>query len=297
MASPETRVDKDSRHDSRRAGVELPHGSALHPSRPRELLEEHLDRLRSYLQRPEEEIDAGLVRDTLFDLSADIRSGTFMLRSGDYRWILERLTSIYAEGFGSRARYPLTVTAAAYAQVIETISNAYPDQDYGEAVGQLFCYMSRLFRTRERSWKAVYRHIRSIPDTVEAKQLLNRALFVEIQEWAEAGVDNLFSIRRDIYEKIEKLSAGIEDLDRSIEKLGYTRIHLRQTEFGVFGPNVIDLDQARRKRMTASLDRERRGLVEARKGEESVVALIESDIREFEKKLRNTRRAYFVRLV
>jgi hypothetical protein len=263
----------------------------------REILAGHLDRLLIQLDRPEAAVDTSLARETLMDLSADIVSRTSIFRSSDYRWILDRLTCVYGRGFGRRVQEPLVATAAAYGQVIETISNACPEQDYREAVGQLFCYMSRLFRNREDSWKLVYRHILAIPDAVAAKQLLNGALFVEIQEWAEAGVDNLFSIRRDLYERIATLTTRIEDLDRRILDLVRGAQRPRRMKTGFVGSNVIDLQEARDKRLIVTLERERLGLMEAREGEESVVAFVESDIREFEEMLRSTRRAYFVRPV
>ena len=60
---------------------------------------------------------------------------------------------------------------------------------------------------------------------------------------------------------------------------------------------MIDLQEVRDKRLITTLEHERRGLMEDREGEKAVVALVESDIREFEEMLRSTRRAYFVRTV
>lgn len=264
---------------------------------PRKIIEAHLDRLLALLALPGTAIDTSLVRETLLDLSADIRYGSSSFHSNDYRWILTHLTRTYARGLDRRTQDPFTATAAAYAQVIETLSHLFPGQDYSEAVGQLFCYMSRLFRAQEHSWKAVYKHILSIPESVEAKRLLNRAYFVEIQEWAEAGVDNLFSIRNNLCEKIAALAARIDRLERRIAKIADASTRPVRAGTAVNGSNVIDFAEARRKRLIRLLEHRRAELTEEKNGEESVLGFIESDIREFENKLRNTRRAYFVHTV
>jgi hypothetical protein len=267
------------------------------PGRSGELIGERLSQLGVVLSRPDASIDSREIEGMLLLLSADIRSGCSELASSDYRRIIERLTEIYAQGFGQRAGDVFTTTADSYAQLIETISRAYPVYDYSEAVGQLFCYMSRLFRTGKNGWKAVYEHLLSIPDSVEAKQVLNRAFFVEIQEWAEAGVENLFSIRKDLYEKIGNIEVKIEGLGRRIEKIAGPRQLSDQASAAPAGSNIVDLAQARRNRLVESLRLRRRRLMEEKQNEETIVGLIESDIHEFEKKLRATRRAYFIHAV
>lgn len=259
------------------------------------ILEGHLDRILFQLARPNGRIDIALVRAMLLALSADIRSRADLFHGSDYNWILRQLTGIYARGLGRRTNEPYRTTAAAYAQVIETISHACPGQDYCEAVGQLVGYMVLLFQTRENSWRLVFEHILSIPDAVEAKQLLDRAFLVEIQEWAEAGVENLFSIRADLYEKIGGLQVRIESLERQIGLL--ERGLGARKRRAAFRANVIDLERVRTQRRIASHLHARRVLEEEKRTEESIVALIESDIREFEDKLRKTARAYYLRSV
>lgn len=272
-------------------------GSPALARRSRKRIEEVLNQLGAQLTRPDELIGASEIDDMLLLLSADIRFGAPELASSDYRWIVDQLTGIYAQGFEQRPGDLFTKTARSYAHLIETISRAYPGNDYSEAVGQLFCYMSRLFRTRKHDWKAVYEHLLSIPDSVEAKQMLNRAFFAEIQEWAEAGVENLFSIRMDLYEKIGAIKDQIRRLDRRIEMtLGGIQLP-EQTSSARAGTNVVDLAAARRERLIGSLRFKRQRLLEEKDDEEIIVGLIESDIREFEDKLRATRRAYFIYLV
>ena len=263
----------------------------------RKILEARLDQLGAQLSGPEAAADAGKISTMLLALSDDIRSGFPLFTSNDYRWVLTRLTEIYAQGFGRLKRDAFANSAADYAHVIETISREYPGHDYSEAIGQLFCYMSRLFRTRKNGWKAVYEHILSIPESVEAKQLLNRAFFVEIQEWAEAGVENLFSIRKDLYEKIAEIGTKIEALDRQIEQFEGEQTPANQTRPSAAASNVVDLAAARKKRHILQLEQQRRKLVVDKEDEDVIVGLIESDIREFEDKLRATRRAYFIRSV
>ena len=263
----------------------------------RKILETRLDQLGAQLSGPDAAADAGRISRMLLALSEDIRSGSPLFTSNDYRWVLTRLTEIYAQGFGQLKRDAFANSAADYAHVIETISREYPGHDYSEAIGQLFCYMSRLFRTRKNGWKAVYEHILSIPDSVEAKQLLNRAFFVEIQEWAEAGVENLFSIRKDLYEKIAEIGTKIEALDRQIEQLEREQTPVNQKSPSAAASNVVNLAAARKERHILQLEQKRRKLVVDKEDEEVIVGLIESDIREFEDKLRATRRAYFIRSV
>jgi len=295
MSYSETAIGTKTRREPESPGQALGADVERLLDESRRVLEGHLDRILSQLARPCARIDIARLRGMLLALSADIRSRTHVLHDSDYRWVLRQITGIYAQGLGRRPKEPYTITAAAYAQVIETISQAYPAQDYCEAVGQLVGYMVRLFQTQENSWRRVFEHILSIPDAVEAKQLLDRAFLVEIQEWAEAGVENLFSIRADLYEKIRGIQAKIAGLD--------LRIRVLQRALRVpsvprrFGPNVVDLAQVRVRRRIAALLRSRQALEAERRAEESIVALIESDIREFEEKLRQTARAYYLRSV
>jgi hypothetical protein len=285
----EPNADSPLQEQSRRAGPRsLPSGSG-------KLIGERLKRLEAQLSNPDIAIDAREIEDMLLLLSADIRTGSSELASGDYRRIVEHLTEIYAQGFGRQAGGVFYATADSYAHLIETIIRAYPGHDYSEAVGQLFCYMSRLFRARKSGWKAVYERLLSIPDAIEAKQVLNRAFFVEIQEWAEAGVENLFSIRKDLYEKIGKIESRIGALDRRIEEIAGPSGFREQASSTQQVSNVVYLEQARRRRRVEPFRARRRRLVEEKEDEETIVGLIESDIREFEDKLRATRRAYFIR--
>jgi hypothetical protein len=297
MAKSKKDVGNDRQRVTRLAGAAA-HQGALHPrSLSRRNLEEQLNRLLGEFSQPERSIDTARIREILLKLDADIRSGYEVFQNNDYRWILERLTRIYGQGLTSQRQDPFTATAADYAQVIETLSHVYPKQDYSEAMGQLFCYMSRLFRTQERSWKAVYTHILSIPESVEAKRVLNRAFFLEIQSWAEAGVENLFSIRQDLSDKLSELRTKIDRMDRRIATIAGEPSVRQETGSAAHGRNVIDFAMARKRRLIQSLERRRNALDEEKVDTESVFGLIESDIREFEEKLRITRRAYFLRAV
>jgi len=264
----------------------------------RRSLEAQLNRIGVQLAQPDEAIDAALVRQMLLELCASLRSESAVAQGSDYHWALRGLTQIYAQGLGPKAREPITATAAAYAEVIETITREYPAQDYSEAVGQLFRYMNRLFRKKQSGWKAIYEHILSIPDSVEAKQVLNRAFFFEIQEWADAGVDNLFAIRADLCHKMRDLKSRIQGIDQRITRIANETNQTEQADKALARNfNVIDLARVRRSRLIASLQRKRKILRDQQEDEESIAALIESDIREFEEKLQNTRRAYFLRPV
>lgn len=297
MPYPETKIGRGQNpstgsplhEQTQRAGSRWP------PSGSGKLIGERLNRLETQLSSPDTAIDSCEIEDMLLLLSADIRTGSSELASVDYRRIIEHLTQIYARGFGQQAGGVFNATADSYAHLIETIIRAYPSHDYSEAVGQLFCYMSRLFRARKNGWKAVYEHLLSIPDAVEAKQVLNGAFFVEIQEWAEAGVENLFSIRKDLYRKIGKIERKIEALGRQIEKIVGPSDSPKQTSSTQKASNVVDLAQARSKRRVELLRVRRQQLMEEMENEETILGLIESDIREFEDKLRATRRAYFIR--
>lgn len=266
------------------------------PGRSRAVLEDYLTVLSTELSETNGFVDVGRVQEMLLEISSFLRAEGAGIGGDDYRRTLDRLTEIYARGIPQTASQGFKLTAAGYAGVIETVSRAYPGYDYGEAVGQLLCYMMRLFKAGNGGWKTVFQHVLAMPDTVKAKQWLGQTYFWEVQEWAEAGVDNLFSIRREICERIAGVAAKETEIGREIEKMERDLRADRQKKAGT-GANVIDLAQKRGARALESLRRNRQGLVEEKAANELLVGLIDDDIREFEDKLRDMRRAYYVRLI
>lgn len=265
--------------------------------KPRRILEAHLARILVHLKGTDMQRDSAHARGLLLDLSAEIRSESSKFRGSDYRWVLNELTAIYAQGFGRRSRESFTTTAAAYARVIEDMSRTFPDQDYCEALGQLFGYMISLFRQEKEGWKSIYESILSVPDSVAAKKFLDRTLLLEIRDWTEAGVGNLFAIRADVYGKIADIQARIEGLDREITQAEAEAGVSPSSGTALSEGKVVQLASVRARLRLGVLRQRRQGFEEAKRNEEAIVHLIESDIREFEDKLRRIARCCFLRAV
>lgn len=287
-AGPQQRPALARRRDQGDAG--------LCPSRARGVLDDYLALLSRELAETNALVDVVQVQETLLALSSFLRFAYPGIAGDDYRRILDRLTEIYALGIPQTASQGFKMTAGGYAGVIETISHAYPTYDYGEAVGQLLCYMIRLFKAGSSSWKTVFEHVLAMPETVEAKRWLGQPYFLQVQEWAEAGVDNLFSIRQGICERIGELAAKERERGREIAASERDLLADRQKQPRTAG-NVIDLAQRRGARAIDRLRRERQILIEEKAAKEFLVGLIDDDIREFEGKLQAMRRAYYLQLV
>ncbi|MEJ1298205.1 MAG: hypothetical protein RPU64_06965 [Candidatus Sedimenticola sp. (ex Thyasira tokunagai)] len=273
-------------------------GSCVTPQKSRQILADYLAYLERELSVENVLINVGQVQEMLLEVSCIIRSGRANIAPQEYRIILKRLTAIYAEGFIAHGtKDAFSITAVDYADVIEAISGAFPDFDYSEAVGQLLYYMNRLFTLRKSGWMTVYEHIISMPDSIKAIQLLKEEYFLEIQKWAEEGVDNLFQIRKDLAQRMDTLDQEVAEIGIKIKRIEDRLESRRYSSKSRRGAVIFDLAAEREKKEINLLIDERDQRRDESEGKEQIIELIESNIREFEIKLKETRRAYFVRLV
>ncbi len=269
----------------------------LAPGKSQQILVDYLDYFESELLNQTPTANISQIQEMLLELSCVIRSRNARLIPGEYSNFLQRLIHLYGEGFSQTSSDAFLVTAADYADVIEAISKACPNYDYSEALGQLLRYMSNLYKGRKSSWKTVYEHILSMPDSITAVQMVKTEYFGEIQQWAEEGVGNLFQIRKDIYQRIEEL----EQQANTIEKLIDTEESILATETTapkVFGQaQIINLAEKRAQKRIEALHVDLATNAREILSQGELVALIESNIQEFDDKLLEARRAYSIRLV
>jgi hypothetical protein len=236
-------------------------------------------------------------RRALADLAGLVHSEGSVAATRDYDSFLRTLTRLYADGCEQRANRACTNTAAGYAAVIGAISRRHPGFDYTDTLGQLLELMTRLFQARDNDWRIVYKHLRSVPDSISAKQTLTRVCSADIREWFDAGVQNLFSLRSDLAAKLRELEEHVRDIDDEIGEKGelLAELHRRLDPEGQ--RKVVILQGRSLEREIASLEIEKQDVLDEVAGRESTLALIESDIAEFESILREARRAYYLHVV
>ena len=186
------------------------------PGVHRRLLDECLGVVEQELRSDRGSANVERTRATLAEVAGLARAEDAIAEEQIYAHFLQHLVRIYAHGCDQRDNVAFAATAAAYAAVIEAISRAYPRLDYTVALGQLLEFMTRLFAARDNSWKTVYEHLRAIPDSVLAKQTLNRVCSAAIREWFDAGVQNLFSLKNDLTAKIRQLAEHARQIEREI---------------------------------------------------------------------------------
>jgi len=271
--------------------------SCFFPNRVVRVLNDYLDYLEFELSNHHSLIKISQVQEMLLEISCIIRSGKTTVDAAVYPHILERLTGIYAQGLSQRKKDAFSLTAGDYAEVIEVISAEFPNYDYREVVAQLLNYMNHLYRLKKTGWITVYEHIRSMPNSIEALQVLKEARFLEIQKWVEEGVHNLFGIQSDIRKRIgqiERKAAGIKNaVEHEQQQLAF---ELKRGKV-LANSKVASLYRERKRREISVLCDRRDQLMSEKRAEEQIIQLIESNIREFESKLKEARRYYLVRLV
>lgn len=290
MTNTEIRLELIRQHRQDLRGSSRQECARLPIEKSKRILLDYVDYLEQELSSNNQSIDIGSTQETLLELSCIIRSGRARITSREYSGILRRLVGIYADGFADGQSDAFVITAADYAEVIEAISRAQPGNDYSEAVGQLLYYMGRLFSSRKGSWKTVYEHLLSMPDSIESVQMLKSGYFLEIQRWAEAGAGNLFSIRRDLNQRIATLEDELAEFDWCAGK------EVKAAQTGVRG-KVVSLEARRRQKEIDTILEQKERLEDEKRHKQALRNLVDSNIAEFETKLKQTRRAYFVRLV
>jgi hypothetical protein len=231
----------------------------------------------------------------LRELAVLIESDAATISDRDSERVLRGLAQLYGNGCAAHRGDTYTRTAAGYAAVVAALSHKSPGLDFGEAIGQLLELMILLFRQEDTGWVAVYRHLRSIPDGVRAKQQLKRVCAADIREWFDAGVQNLFGLRAELRERIRKLGETADALAREIQA-GEDAI--RAVNASAEGNRkVVVLADWLKGRQLAELRHKRQTIIDETADKADTVALINADIREFEQRLGGARRAYLVRLV
>jgi hypothetical protein len=245
--------------------------SRLPPSTIRQILDGYLDDLERELSESDTGTDIGRVQEMLLEIAGFIRSGTAKATEGECLFFLERLIDLYGNGFSQVGKNAFSVTAADYADVIEAVSIECPTYDYSQAVGQLICYMQQLFESRKGSWITIYEHIESMSNSISVVQILKDVYLQEIRQWADEGVANLFK------------RASLPCVSNTAQKAGRRQ--------------VVDIREKRVEKEIAVLHQQIDQLMGERQGKTEIAALIQSNIQEFQTKLKEIRRAYLLRLV
>jgi len=269
----------------------------LSPQESSRILESHVQYLEEELTLSNPAVDLGQVQETLLEISQIIHYQRTENLGVEYGAIFHRLVRLYAQGIGGGAGDAFARTAADYAEVIEAIGWTCVDCEYNEAIGQLLHYMGQLFDSRKDSWMSVYEHIRALPDTSATHPALERECFSEVKQWVEEGVGNLFKIRRDLAARLQKLERELACLEEQIRAREDRIAAELGAEKAAAAAPVIDLGTRRRQRELLEWHGSRLRLVAAWEEDSYLLELIESNIREFEAKLKQLRRAYSLRLV
>lgn len=265
----------------------------LDPEQRRPHLHAILALLARALDAPADPAAAERLHRELRERAILIRSDRAAAAAPDYARLLARLTALFAPGCEQREDLSYAYAGPAYAALIEAMSAAHPGLDYSAALGQLLELMAQLFGARQPLWKLVYRHLRAVPASVGAKQTLRHVCAADIREWYDAGVQNLFQLQTDLSERIAELGRSARALERRAAREARALERLRAV---ASDGKVISLPARLRERELAELRRRREALLAEQADRADTLALIESDIREFEGLLRSARRAYYLRL-
>ncbi len=242
------------------------------------------------------EADIKAARYHLDLLAAKIRSNQFFL-SKEYGLFLQDLAQRYRRACRDQTHPICLETAVNFANLVEATSHQYSAIEYEHILGLLLDLMTRLFQARDHSWSVLYQHLRAIPDDLEAKQHLKQVCSADIREWFDAGVQNLFSLRKNLLQKSQEFAAEAAQIQRRIRSRKRAAALIQRYAQQRYGQSVVSFRASQILRRIRILEEERNELLEQRKSTQEVRALIESDIREFEKLLNEARRAYYLRLV
>ena len=248
------------------------------------------------LQPGAQEADIQAARDQLDILAARIRDNQIS-RSQEYGLFLQDLTQRYRRACRDRVHPICLETAANFANLVEAISHQYSTIEYEHILGLLLDLMTRLFQARDHSWFILYQHLRAIPDNLEAKQHLKQVCSADIREWFDAGVQNLFSLQKNLVQKSQEFAAEAAQLQRRIRSRKRAAALVQSYTQQRYGSSVISFRANQIRQRIQTLKEERDAALEQRDSTREIRALIESDIQEFEKLLNEARRAYYLRLV
>jgi hypothetical protein len=226
----------------------------------------------------------------LLEISLLLRSGKGLIREDGYLRLLNRLTSIYAQGLRSTNSHAFTRTACNFADILESVSQQFQDYDYSRSVSLLLHYMDRLFKSREESWLEVYEHLLSMPDSINVMKQLRDEHMDVINTWIEEGVDNLFTLREEQLDMIDIQSNALQDLDHQIKT--------RQSQLQAMPPHetVVPIDRARLLREIDRLCKQREQLVQDSENKLEIIGLLDANIKEFSDRLAQMRRSTLIKL-
>jgi DNA-binding ferritin-like protein len=236
--------------------------------------------------RPEERLAA---------LAAGITAETAAITPGDSERALRYLTRIYAAACANHRDGDCIATATGYAGVVVALSQRFPELDYESAIGQLLELMIRLFKKESAAWVVVYQHLRAMPESVRAKQQLQRVCTSDIHEWFDAGVQNLFRLRAEIHERIAELGREADAIAEEI-RTEESELAAAREQRAADG-QVVVLAEHVKARHIRSLRVRRDTILEEMKGKAGTAVLVEDDIRQFERRLWDARRSYLLRLM
>jgi DNA-binding ferritin-like protein len=178
---------------------------------------------------------------------------------------------------------------------VVALSQRFPELDYESAIGQLLELMIRLFKKESAAWVVVYQHLRAMPESVRAKQQLQRVCTSDIHEWFDAGVHNLFRLRAEIHERIAELGREADAIAEGI-RTEESELAAAREQRAADG-QVVVLAEHVKARHIRSLRVRRDTILEEMKGKAGTAVLVEDDIRQFERRLWDARRSYLLRLM
>jgi hypothetical protein len=241
--------------------------------------------------------DIGQARKTLAEIAGLIRSPQAPSGSMDYQCVLRCLIGLVGELLARQNPDPLPLTSADYAAVVEMISRRYPALDYRETVAQLLEMMGRLFRAGNRGWRILNRHLHAIAPAVGVDRALAGLFVADIHEWFYAGIQDLFEYRGRVEGERDDLDRQAAGIDAEIHDEQAALTDLTRGVGAERGATVTLFDKKRRERALAGLGRRRRDLYEERDAKTRILSLIETDIRDFQDRLLQARRALLLRAV
>ncbi len=254
------------------------------------ILKQYFDFLENALTDQYHSVDIDLLQEMLLEISLLLRSGKGLIREDGYLRLLNRITSIYAQGLGAVNSYAFARTASNFADILESVSQQFQNYDYSHSVSLLLHYMDRLFMSREESWLEVYEYLISMPEDILVMKQLRHEHIGVINTWIEEGVDNLFTLREEQLDIIDIQTNALQDLDHQIS--------MRQSQLIRIVPheNVVDIDRARQRREINRLSKQREQLVLDRENKREIIDLLNTNIREFSDRLAQMRRSTLIRL-
>lgn len=237
--------------------------------------------------------DLERIRAELVDIADMIRAGGEGGHRADYARFLRCLTGVYQHASARPDNSSPAHTASGYAAIVEAIHTVCPSLDYRPSVGQLLELMIRLFKARDSAWTLVYRHLRAISDALEAQQGQTRVCSADIREWIDAGAQNLFSLLQDLDQRVAELTREAEAVAREID-IQRRALEGMRRESAASGGKLVFLAYKEKQQEIAELRVKQEQILEQRDTSASTRELIRADIREFEERLRNARRAFVV---